>query len=206
MKKLFITTLLAVVSAAVMAQTNTDEIKPGFWEHVYMPIEIGMSMSGNRKEENSFHVVTSLEYRPDRTKGVFYVLEMDEHTHPYKDLELEATNVVEGDAQYLDLHLGAGWRQPVMSHVNFYVLAQAGGTNSTLKHMSQTDGTSYHLSNNSLWVPSAKAAIGVEYVFSPSLNIFMKAACQHHLQPTQLEHAASRASYSITAGVNFSLF
>lgn len=198
--------LLAILPYNVFAQASSES-EPSFWEKVYMPIEMGAGYRINNREQGAYQLVTSLEYRPNREKGVFFVAEYDEHTHAYKDVDQTETNVVKGDVQYTDVLLGAGWRQKVGGPINVSSLAQIGATYSNLKHMAMTDGTNYYLTDNDATVPSFKLSIGLEYAFSPAYNIFLKGAYLHHLQPTQLEHSGTaRGMFSITAGVNFSLF
>lgn len=208
LRKVLAVVLFLLLPLGLAAQTDDpDDGKGSLWEKFYMPIEMGAAISPRATEGNAYQVNTSVEFRTDRSRGAFFVVEYDEHTHPYTDLSLSATNVVEGDAQYMDVLLGAGWRKPLMKHVAVYALAQAGVTYSTLKNMSLTDGTAYHLTDNDCTIPSGKASLGVEYVFSPSYNLFLKGSYLHHFQPTQLEHdGISRGMFAITLGVNISFF
>lgn len=206
LKHLIIFSLL-LLSTNTFAQTSPKNEKENFWEHLYMPLEMGISFSTHPNQNPAYAVNTSLEYRFGRVKGWYLDAEYDEHTHSYADKDLKTTNIIKGDIQYTDWLIGPGWRQPLFKKISATAMLQAGATITTLKDVRYVESNDrYHLADNKKVVPSAKLSLGMEYVFDPSFNLFIHASLTQHLQKTQLESDATRGVITISAGFNVNLF
>lgn len=132
--------------------------------------------------------------------------EFDEHTHSYKDKQIQEANTIRGDVKYTDWIIGPGWRQPLYKKLSGTVIIQPGFTVSALKHVSLDLGDQYYLEDNKKTVPTAKFRLGIEYVFDPSYNVYIQVCHTQHLKATQLEHDKPKGVINISAGFNMSLF
>lgn len=204
--KLIVFSILILLSTPTYSQTESSSEKFNFWEHLYMPLEMGYAISTSPNQDPAYLVNTGLEYRFGRSKGWFVAAEYDEHTHSYKDLSIRSSNTVEGDIRNTDFVFGPGWRQPLFKKISGTCMVQMGMAVSTLKHVSCVEtGERYHLSDNKMKVPTAKLRIGLEYVFDPSFNLFIQASYNQHLKAAQLEHNGTKGVISISAGFNVNL-
>jgi len=198
--------LLLLLISPAFSQTDSSSEEFNFWEHLYMPIEMGLSFSTNPNQDPAYLVNSCLEYRFNRIKGWSIVGEYDEHTHTYTDIDIHETNTVKGDVKYTDLMTGLCWRQPLYKKISATAMLQAGMTFSTLKNVTLDTGEQYHLADNKVIVPTAKCCIGLEYVFDPSFNIYLHVGHTQHLKAIQLEHNKTKGVVNVSLGLNFSLF
>lgn len=206
-KRLTISCLLLFLCLPVRSQSPTESKKYDFWEHLYMPLEMGYAISTTPGQEPAYLVNTGIEYRFGREKGWFIAGDYDEHTHVYKNLDAQKTTIVEGDIRYTDFVIGPGWRQPLFKKISGTVMLQTGATASTIKHLNYVDNQDhYHLSDKRIAIPTAKLRIGLEYVFDSSFNLFIQANYTQHLQETQLEDHGAKGVFGISAGFNVNLF
>lgn len=201
---------MLLTTTEAFAQYDYPDKMEHFWDHFYMPIEMGIAFATNANEDPSYYVATCLEYRggESRTQGWFVSGEYDEHTHGYKDLKIKnSSSIVEGDIQYTDWQIGPGWRQRLGKNFCATALMQVGFTVSTIKSMNYIDtGAKYHLSDDCMVTPTGKLRLGVEYYMNPCMCFFVQASVSQHFKETQVEHNGPRGSSVLSAGINFSLF
>jgi len=204
-KKHLIIACLMLSSIGAFAQNNSEPKGYDLWEHLYMPLEMGISFSTNPNQDPGYLVNTALEYRFNRLNGLFIMGEYDEHAHDYQASNIQEANSVEGEIRYTDFLIGPGWRKPLFKNISATALAQMGFTVSTLKEVNDIEtGERYHLADNKKVVPAAKMRLGIEYVFDPAFNIYVQFCHTLHLSATQLEMDGTKGVINISAGVNFS--
>jgi len=207
-RKRLLPVLLLGLAISANAEEPADTTESyDFWQHVYFPLEAGISLSPDSHQKHAFYISTSLEYRIHRTRGWFFVIEYDEHTHEYNCPDLTVTNATVGDAQYMDILVGAGWRHPVHRKWSLTALLQGGTTWSHLKHVVPAVGSTYHLIGHNRWVPAVKTTMGLEYVFNADFNLFLNVGYVNHLKPVQLEVDRRRTGViDVSVGFSCNLF
>ena len=171
MKKVFITLVAAFLCLGARAQEND-----GFLTHVYMPVDAGISFSSMEGVGGAFYMRASLEYRFNIHKGLFILGELDTRTHPYKAGSLVYGNVQAGDAAYIDLLIGPGYRWALSDSFKLAFSLQGGASILSFKEVSEvTPEGKYTLSPVDKWYPAAKAGLMAEYYIDPAFCLFLAA-------------------------------
>ncbi|MBP5637368.1 MAG: hypothetical protein J6X25_07635 [Bacteroidales bacterium] len=168
MKKIVIAIAAALISLSAAAQDS-------FMSHMFLPVDAGVSFSSRDGIGGAFYMRASLEYRPNIHKGLFVLAELDTRTHPYSDGGVVWGNAQSGDAAFVDILVGPGWRFMLSDSFKIAVGLQAGVSNVAVKEVSLASGAPgmYDLGGLDKWSMAVKASAMLEYYLNPSFDLFL---------------------------------
>lgn len=168
MKKLVILLAAALVSFSAAAQDS-------FMSHMFLPVDAGASFSTRDGIGGAFYMRASLEYRPNIQKGLFVLAELDTRTHPYSYGGVVWGNAQSGDAAFVDILVGPGWRFMLSDTFKIAVGLQGGVSNVAVKEVSLASGTPgmYDLGGLDKWSMAVKASAMLEFYLTPSFDLFL---------------------------------
>ncbi len=214
---IFVCSLLAISS--VFAQETSDSVaKPSgaasFFSRLYIPCEIGLAYSPAGTLKPGYTLKVALEWRHNRTKGLYYCFIYNDRAMDYEKQLLESTNLTKGKAHYSDIIIGPGYRFEVCKNFRIGLLVQAGVSicdyNSVVEStMTNPNGSEplYDLVNESCVVAALRMSAYFEYYLGETFALFISAGYTQHLQPTPFSQTLAKdGCLGVNVGFTTSLF
>lgn len=180
-----------------------------FFSELDVPTSFGVAYHPSGMESVSFYAKMCLEWRIRKNYGWFAAVGLDNHSCFYRNVQMldhfdrVAINVVSGEMWYYDLHLGFGYRVPIVKDIkefyehpyfnpfNFSFLVQPTATVPHTKHVkvleASEDAVVYELDDYYNIVPSLKLTAAFEWLVTPKFAISLEACYIQHFMPTILE-------------------
>ena len=198
-----------------------------FFDALDLPTVLGVGITPNGIEGATFNSAMRLGWRHHKNYGTFVYITYDTHSNTYDSLQVQGSNVFNGEVWYNEIGMSVGYRFPLVKDIkafyenpyfhpwDFYMSIQPGVSIATVKNItpeSTTSEPSYTMSNFDHVVPTLRFSAGVEWFIFPNFGIFAETAYTQHLLPTIIEQAAidqeeiSRPSGPITLSLGLSLF
>ena len=200
--KRFLITLAVILSC--LAAGAQDNSRSAF----FLPVDAGVSFSSRNGVGGAFYMRACLEYRLHMDKGLFFMAELDTRTHPYKAGGLVLGNVQAGDAAYVDLLVGPGYRWALTDSFKLAFSLQGGASNLAIKEVAAGAGEgNYSLTGVEKWYPTAKLGMMVEYYLNPTIDLFLAGGCPVTRVPVETASADPFVFFpTVSVGFNMLLF
>ena len=238
MKKVFIIAVLcSLVSMGLFAQTEADTQSPitnhqssdkytfgDFFDALDLPTVLGVGITPNGIEGATFNSAMRLGWRHHKNYGTFVYITYDTHSNTYDSLQVQGTNVRNGEVWYNEIGMSVGYRIPLVKDIkafyenpyfhpwDFFVSMQPGVSIATVKNATLLDDNTFEMTNIDHVVPTLRFSAGVEWFIFSNFAVFAEAAYTQHLMPTLIEQAAinkgdiKHPSGPINISVGLSLF
>ena len=238
MNKILTIVLYSFLSMGLFAQnaTNQTTSEPDkytfgdFFDALDLPTVLGVGITPNGIEGATFNSAMRLGWRHHKNYGTFVYITYDTHSNTYDSLNVQGSNIRNGEVWYNEVSMSVGYRFPLVKDIkafyqnpyfhpwDFYMSVQPGVSIATVKNITlepqnaSTSEPSYTMQNYDHVVPTLRFSAGVEWFIISNFSIFAEAAYTQHLTPTIIEQAAidkgeiSHPSGPITLSVGLSLF
>lgn len=247
MKKVFIIAVLcSLVSMGLFAQTEADTQSPitnhqssdkytfgDFFDALDLPTVLGVGITPNGIEGATFNSAMRLGWRHHKNYGTFVYITYDTHSNTYDSLQVQGTNVRNGEVWYNEIGMSVGYRIPLVKDIkafyenpyfhpwDFFMSIQPGVSIATVKNIDvlgeeakgeEAKGPAYEMKNFDHIVPTLRFSAGVEWFIFHNFGVFAEAAYTQHLMPTIIEQSAmdkgeiKHPSGAINLSVGLSLF
>lgn len=238
MNKILTIVLYSFLSMGLFAQnatyqtpTEPDKYTFGdFFDALDLPTVLGVGVTPNGIEGATFNSAMRLGWRHHKNYGTFVYITYDTHSNNYDSLNVQGSNIRNGEVWYNEVSMSVGYRFPLVKDIkafyqnpyfhpwDFYMSVQPGVSIATVKNItpdplnSSTAEPTYTMSNYDHVVPTLRFSAGVEWFIVSNFSIFAEAAYTQHLTPTIIEQAAidkgeiRHPSGPITLSIGLSLF
>lgn len=238
MNKILTIVLYSFLSMGLFAQnatyqtpTEPDKYTFGdFFDALDLPTVLGVGFTPNGIEGATFNSAMRLGWRHHKNYGTFVYITYDTHSNNYDSLNVQGSNIRNGEVWYNEVSMSVGYRFPLVKDIkafyqnpyfhpwDFYMSVQPGVSIATVKNItlepqnSSTSEPSYTMQNYDHVVPTLRFSAGVEWFIVSNFSIFAEAAYTQHLTPTIIEQAAidkgeiCHPSGPITLSIGLSLF
>ena len=197
-----------------------------FFDALDLPTVLGVGITPNGIEGATFNSAMRLGWRHHKNYGTFVYITYDTHSNTYDSLQVEGSNIRNGEVWYNEVGMSVGYRFPLVKDIkafyedpyfhpwDMYVSLQSGVSIATVKNMNSYNGEEggYEMQNYDHVVPTLRFSAGVEWFIMPNFGVFAEAAYTQHLMPTIIEQAAiekgeiKNPSGPLTFSIGLSLF
>ena len=192
MKRVLIIAALALVSIQLSAQGFEQ-----FLKQIWFQTEFGYSAPVAPGMKGGMMARIALEWRQENQEGLFAGVNLDTGYDGYQDKLPAATNLTDGDVDFNDLSVGAGWRMKLSDSFCLALSLYGGVTFCNYQSIvastymptdeEKAAGLSvphYAYDRISAAVPSVKLTSFYEFYVDPSCCIFLTAGYVQHLSKT----------------------
>lgn len=209
MKKILTIVLCSAMSMGLFAQEATTAVKDkytfgDFFDALDLPTVLGVGVTPNGIEGATFNSAMRLGWRHHKNYGTFVYITYDTHSNTYDSLQVEGSNIRNGEVWYNEVGMSVGYRFPLVKDIkafyedpyfhpwDMYVSLQPGISIATVKDINSYNGEGggYEMQNYDHVVPTLRFSAGVEWFIMPNFGVFAEAAYTQHLLPTIIEQAA----------------
>lgn len=160
-----ITALLVLFAQNINAQNEKESLL----SKIYFPFTYGISLTPNTKLNSGNLAKTGIEYRFNRTNGVYLRYDNNSRKNEYKISQNLTTNVTEGELNFNDNIIGIGYRLG-KKKLKAICLFQTGLTAFEYPSITGTVNN-YKLINKSVNSLLYKFTIGTEYYIGENIAI-----------------------------------
>ena len=239
MNKILIVVLCSAMSMGLFAENTTTEQTSAksvetkekytfgdFFDALDLPTVLGVGITPNGIEGATFNSAMRLGWRHHKNYGTFVYITYDTHSNTYDSLQVEGSNIRNGEVWYNEVGMSVGYRFPLVKDIkafyenpyfhpwDMYVSVQPGVSIATVKNIEDYhgEGGGYKMQNYDHVVPTLRFSAGVEWFIMPNFGVFAEAAYTQHLMPTIIEQAAiekgeiKNPSGPLTFSIGLSLF
>lgn len=238
MNKILIVVLCSAMSMGLFAENTTEQTSAksvetkekytfgDFFDALDLPTVLGVGITPNGIEGATFNSAMRLGWRHHKNYGTFVYITYDTHSNTYDSLQVEGSNIRNGEVWYNEVGMSVGYRFPLVKDIkafyenpyfhpwDMYVSVQPGVSIATVKNIEDYhgEGGGYKMQNYDHVVPTLRFSAGVEWFIMPNFGVFAEAAYTQHLMPTIIEQAAiekgeiKNPSGPLTFSIGLSLF
>ena len=238
MKKIsMIIVLCSTMSMGLFAQDRVEPSKEkytfsDFFDALDLPTVLGAGITPNGIEGATFNSAMRLGWRHHKNYGTFVYITYDTHSNTYDSLNIQGSNIYNGEVWYNEVGISVGYRFPLVKDIktfyenpyfhpwDIYVSVQPGVSIATVKNITSLNNSdtqnnseqSYTMSNYDHVVPTLRFSAGVEWFIMSNFGVFAEASYTQHLLPTIIEQAAidkgdiQHPSGPLTFSIGLSLF
>ena len=197
-----------------------------FFDALDLPTVLGAGITPNGIEGATFNSAMRLGWRHHKNYGTFVYITYDTHSNTYDSLQVDGSNIRNGEVWYNEVGMSVGYRFPLVKDIkkfyenpyfhpwDMYVSVQPGVSIATVKNIESYhgEGAGYSMSNYDHVVPTLRLSAGIEWFIFHNFAVFAEAAYTQHLMPTIIEQAAIKQkqikhpSGPLTFSIGLSLF
>ena len=186
-----------------------------FFDALDLPTVLGVGFTPNGIEGATFNSAMRLGWRHHKNYGTFVYITYDTHSNKYDSLQVQNTNIRNGEVWYNEIGISVGYRFPLVKDIkafyekpyfhpwDLFVSVQPGVSIATVKNIKDYTPTfdevlggdwtaepTYEMMNYDHVVPTLRFSAGVEWFIMSNFGVFAEASYTQHLLPTIIEQAA----------------
>ncbi len=184
-----------------ISQIDSNKI----FSHLYFPFDFGYSITKNASMQPSLLVKTGVEYRINKTKGLFFRFNYDNHRNGYKIDFSTATNVTEGKLPFTYFSIGAGWRSDG-KRIKGFGLIQPGISYYQYGTITGNTGT-YKIDSHTSYSPLVKTTLGMEYYLDREQTVALTIETNYYSLMKSSDYWGAKFSFlAFSFGLTTTLF
>jgi len=150
--------ILVALNSTVYGQSESS---PSFLSKIYFPFDFGFTISDQTNISNGGLIKTTLEYRINPEKGLFFRFNYNNRNNKFKISENSYTNVIEGQLKFDDYLIGTGYRIG-NKKIKGFGLCQAGISTYNFPSLNGASNN-FKIKENKITSPIFNATLGLEY-------------------------------------------
>ena len=216
-----------------VSEANKKYTFGDFFDALDLPTVLGVGVTPNGIEGATFNSAMRLGWRHHKNYGTFVYITYDTHSNKYDSLQVDGSNIRNGEVWYNEIGMSVGYRFPLVKDIkafyenpyfhpwDLYVSVQPGVSIATVKNIDilgeeargdKAKEPAYEMKNIDHVVPTLRFSAGVEWFIFHNFAVFAEASYTQHLMPTIIEQAAIKQkqikhpSGPLTFSIGLSLF
>lgn len=172
---LHISILFSILCVSFFAKEANAQNKGPFYSRIYFPSGIGVAVSPSNTLKAGFVLTTGLEFRIKQEKkhnGLFFSLNYNNRSYSYENMQLQETNIEDGEVHFNDFLIGAGYRFRTTKKFQFTTLWQFCVSSCNYGNVIANENGSYSIQKLRNVVPATKLMIGAEYYIFDCFGLY----------------------------------